>query len=159
VTTAYVITLYLHSYLRWGVFALALLVLSRALRGWSGARTWTRFDEIAHVALLKAAYVQFLFGLILYVFLSPYTAAFMRNLALAMQQPVLRFFGMLHVGGMFAAVGFLHEGRKASLRATSQRSRYRRVAITTLLALIVICAAMPWPVFEYGRPLLRRWSP
>ena len=156
--TPYVITLYLHSYLRWAVVALALLVLSRTLRGWSGTLPWTRFDEVAHVALLKAAYVQFLLGLILYVFLSPYTSVFMSNIRLAMQQPALRFFGLLHVGGMFAAVGFLHEGRKASLRAPSQRSRYRRVCITTLLALLVICAAMPWPIFEYGRPLLRHPS-
>jgi hypothetical protein len=156
--TAYVITLYLHSYLRWGVLALVLLVLSRALRGWSGTRAWTRFDELAHVSLLKAAYVQFLFGLILYVFLSPYTSVFISKFTLAMQQPALRFFGMLHVGGMFAAVGLLHEGRKASLRAASVRSRFRRVAVTTLLALVVICAAMPWPMFEYGRPLLRRFS-
>jgi hypothetical protein len=154
-----VITLYVHSYLRWAVVALALLVLSRAVRGWSGTRPWTRFDELAHIALLKAAYVQFLFGLILYVFLSPYTSAFMSNLALAMKQPALRFFGMLHVGGMFAAVGLLHEGRKASLRAVTERSRFRRVCITTLLALMVICVAMPWPMFEYGRPLLRWWSP
>jgi hypothetical protein len=156
--SAYVITLYLHSYLRWGVLALALLVLSRALSGWSGTRDWTRFDELAHVGLLKAAYVQFLFGLLLYVFFSPYTSVFFGNFALAMKQPALRFFGILHVGGMFAAVGLLHEGRKASLRAASERSRYRRVGVTTLLALLVICAAMPWPVFEYGRPLLRHFG-
>jgi hypothetical protein len=156
--TAYVITLYLHSYLRWGVVALALLVAWRALRGWSGARPWTGFDELAHVALLKAAYVQFLLGLILYVFLSPYTSVFMSHFRLAIEQPALRFFGMLHVGGMFAAVGILHEGRKASLRAASERSRCRRVGVTTLLALGVICAAMPWPVFEYGRPLFRHFA-
>jgi hypothetical protein len=152
---AYVVALYVHSYLRWGVLALLLLVLARTVRGWFGARDWTRFDEVAHVALLKAAYVQFLFGLVLYVFLSPYTSAFFANVRAGLGQPVLRFFGVLHVGAMFAAVGFLHEGRKASLRAKSNRSRYLRVAVTTWCALCVVCAAVPWPKFEYGRPLLR----
>ena len=153
--TAYVLTLYLHSYLRWVVVGLALVVSTRALRGWSGASAWTRFDELAHSALLKAAYIQFLLGLILYVFLSPYTSAFLRNVTLGMQLPALRFFGMLHIGAMFAAVGLLQQGRRATLRATTDRSRCRRAAITTLSALAVICAAIPWPVFEYGRPLLR----
>ncbi|HKP59396.1 MAG TPA: hypothetical protein VJV78_21880 [Polyangiales bacterium] len=153
--TAYVITLYLHSYLRWMVVALAVLVSARAVRGWSGSRTWTRFDELAHTALLKAAYVQFSLGLILYIFLSPYTSAFLHNLSLGMQQPALRFFGMLHIGAMFAAVGLLQQGHRATVRATSERARCRRAAVTTLLALTVICAAIPWPVFEYGRPLLR----
>lgn len=152
---AYVVTLYLHSYLRWVVLALLVLVLARTVRGWLSGLAWTRFDEIAHVALIKAAYVQFLFGLVLYVFLSPYTSAFFANWSAGLAQPVLRFFGVLHVGAMFAAVGFLYEGRKASLRAKSDRSRYLRVAVTTCCALCVVCAAVPWPVFEYGRPLLR----
>ena len=69
--------------------------------------------------------------------------------------PALRFFGMLHIGAMFAAVGLLQQGHRATLRATTERARCQRPAVTTLLALEVICAAIPWPVFEYGRPLLR----
>ncbi|HKU43096.1 MAG TPA: hypothetical protein VJR89_33280 [Polyangiales bacterium] len=153
--TAYVVTLYLHSYLRWGVLALLLLVTARAWTGFIAARAWTRFDEIAHIALLKTAYVQFLFGLILYVFSSPYSAAFLANIGAGIQQSALRFFGMLHIGAMFAAVGILQQGRRLSLLAKSDRSRYLRVAVTTSCALIVVCAAIPWPIFEYGRPLLR----
>ena len=156
--TTYVLTLYLHSYLRWALIALLLLVLSRASLALSSKRSWSRLDELAHVALLKTAYVQFLLGLILYLYSSPYTSAFLRDPTSAIHQPALRFFGLLHIGGMFAAVGLLHEGRKASLRAPTLRSRFRRVAITTLLALLAICAAMPWPIFDYGRPLLRRFG-
>jgi hypothetical protein len=34
--------------------------------------------------------------------------------------------------------------------------RHRRVWTTTLFALLIIAAALPWLGFRYGRPLLRR---
>ena len=153
--TLYVAVLFTHSYLRWGVLALALLVLARAAVGSLRQRDWSRADDLCQVALLKAAYVQCLLGLCMYFFLSPYSAAFFADMRAGMREPALRFFGIEHVFAMFGTVGILHAGRKATQRAEAAPQRRRRAGLTTLVALLVICAAIPWPRLRYGRPLLR----
>jgi hypothetical protein len=151
----YAVVLLVHSYLRWIVLCLLVAVITRSLAGWRRGRDWSRLDDGVHVALVKAVYVQFLLGLILYLFLSPFSAAFLANIGPSLKHPVLRFFGLEHAFTMFAAVGILHESRKRTSRAKSPQLRHRGVWITTLIALLVICAAIPWPFLQHGRPLFR----
>jgi len=154
----YAVVLFVHSYLRWIVLGLLVTVIVRSLVGWRRERDWLRVDDRLHVALVKTVYVQFLLGLILYLFLSPFSAAFFANVGPSLKHPVLRFFGLEHGVTMFAAVGIIHEARKRTSRAKSPSLRHRGVWITTLIALLVICAAIPWPFLQHGRPLLRAVS-
>jgi hypothetical protein len=147
--------LFVHSFLRWLVLCLLVAVTARSFLAWRRSHDWSRAHDRAHVALVKVVYVQFLLGLILYVFLSPFSAAFLANVGASLKQPVLRFFGLEHGFTMFAAVGVIHEGRKRSSRAATPRLRHRQVWITTLIALLLICAAIPWPFLQHGRPLFR----
>lgn len=154
----YAVVLLVHSYLRWIVLCLLVVVIARSLVAWRRGRDWTRLDDRIHVALVKSVYVQFLLGLILYIFLSPLSAAFLANAGASLKHPVLRFFGLEHGVTMFAAVGIIHEARKRTSRAKSPQLRHRGVWITTLIAVVVICAAIPWPFLQHGRPLFRLGS-
>lgn len=151
----YAVVLLVHSYLRWLVLCLLVVVIVRSLAAWRRGRDWSLLDDRIHIALVKAVYVQFLLGLILYVFLSPFAAAFLANIETSLKHPVLRFFGLEHGFTMFAAVGIIHEARKRTSRVSLPRLRHRGVWITTLIALLVICAAIPWPFLQHGRPLWR----
>src|SRR5262249_9176043 len=93
-------------------------------------------------------------GLTLYAFLSPFSHAFFADAALGMKQPALRFFGVEHIFAMLTAVVVVHIGRRRSRKAEG-RLRHRRVFVTTLAALLVILASIPWPFLRYGRPLAR----
>jgi len=150
----YTTVLLVHSWWRWAVMALLLVVVARAFAGWMRARSWSRLDERLHVLLVAAIDLQLLLGLTLYAVLSPFTRAFFENAALGMKQPALRFFGIEHIFGMVIAVVIIHVGRRRSRKAEG-KLRQRRVWSTTLAALLVILTSIPWPFLRYRRPLFR----
>jgi len=151
----YLVVLTVHSYLRWAVLALVLIVLARSLRGWARSREWTRVDDRFHTALVGTVDLQLLLGLALYIFLSPMTSAFFADFRNAMKEPALRFFGLEHIAAMVVAIAILHIGRDRSKKAKAPRLRHRRVWVSTLIALLLVAASIPWPFLRYGRPLLR----
>lgn len=152
---AYLFVLYLHSYLRWGVLALAAIASSISAAGWVRGGEWTRANERLHVAFVAAIDAQFTLGALLYLWLSPYVRAFYAGPGSAMKDATLRFFGVEHVFSMVIAVSIIHIARVRSKRLATPALRHRRVLLTTLAAVVVILIAIPWPFLPYGRPLLR----
>ena len=153
--TAYEIVLFAHSYLRWVVVLVGLILCSRSFVAWRNEQNWERADERLHVALIAAFDTQLAIGLLLYVFLSPLPWAFFADLSNNIKEPTLRFFSMEHAIAMLVVTVSVHVGRVQSKRAATDSLRHRRVWTTTLFALLLMVAAIPWPGFRYGRPLLR----
>ena len=151
----YVVALFLHSYVRWAVLLAALIVLARSFSGWRGARVWTPLDERLHVALVATTDLQFTLGVAMYLFLSPHAQAFFADPGNGIEVPPLRFFGLEHPVTMLLAVSLVHIGRTRSKKAPSPALRHRRVFTTLLIALLMMCASIPWPGLDSGRPLLR----
>jgi hypothetical protein len=156
--TIYQHALFAHSWLRWIVLLLAILVLLRSMHGWWSGRIWTSLDEQLHVALTGSVDLQFLVGILLYFVLSPLPRAFYQGFSASMTEPILRFYGVEHALGMFAAVAIIHIGRKRSQKAPLVAVRHRRVFTWTLAALLIMGASIPWPELLYGRPLFRAWG-
>ena len=153
--TLYGFAVFTHSYVRWLVLAMAVVVLVRTFLGWRRGRPWTAADDRWHSAFVGIIDLQFTIGLLLYLWLSPVTWAFFTGVGAAMKDPMLRFFGLEHVFGMVAAMTLIHVARGRSRRFATDRLRHRQVWMTTLVALAIIAASIPWPVLPYGRPLLR----
>jgi mono/diheme cytochrome c family protein len=149
--TLYALLLLAHSYVRWGVLAIAALLLARSARGWRDARAWSGADERTHVALVALVDTQLLLGLWLYLSASPIARAFLADPGRATKITALRFFGLEHAVIMLAAVIVIHVGRARS----KVKDRHRRAATSTALALALILAGVPWPFLRHGRPLLR----
>ncbi|MFZ5891499.1 MAG: c-type cytochrome [Myxococcota bacterium] len=153
--TLYSITLWVHSYLRWAIVLAALAFIVMTAGGWKNARAWSPREERLHAALLGMVDLQFMLGLLLYLWLSPITSAFFAAPKLGMRDSVLRFFGVEHLTAMFIAVAVLHIGRKRSKKATSDALRHRRAFTSALVFLLLGAAAIPWPGTRHGRPLFR----
>ena len=156
--SAYPLTLWIHSWLRWAIVVLLLIVLMRSALGWARARAWLELDERLHRLLVACLDMQFTLGLLLYVFLSPFTKLFFGQPAASMKDPVLRFFGVEHVFAMVLAITAVHVGRVRSKKAPTPQLRQRRVCLSTVFALLLIGLSIPWPFMRYGRPLLRSLS-
>jgi hypothetical protein len=139
------------------VLALCLVVGGRAFVGWRTARSWTVRDEKLQRAFIAALDLQFTVGLVLYVFLSPFSRVFFHDVAFAMKDSGVRFFGLEHVLGMLLAVSLVHAGRTRSMKTRTAAHRHRMVWGTTFLSLLVMCGSIPWPFLRFGRPLLRGW--
>lgn len=151
----YAFTLALHSYLRWVVLALALVVLVRFFLASRSGRAWAPGDNSLHAAFVGLMDLQFTVGLMLYVWLSPITTAAFSNMGAAMKDPVIRFFTVEHITAMVIALTVLHVNRARSKRARSDRARFKSVWISTLVVLILILVSIPWSIFPYARPLFR----
>jgi len=155
VALAHALCLILHSWLRWVVLTLAIVVTVRAFRGWRRARAWEPSDERAHRALIGVLDLQFLLGVALYLVLSPFRRAFFADPGAAMKVSVLRFFGLEHWVSMLLAVAILHVGRTRSKKVSDDRRRHRIVFATTLAGFVIAFAAVPWPFSHAKRPLFR----
>ena len=147
--------LWLHSLLRWAVLLTAVVAWFRAAAGKTGNRPWTAQDDLWGLLLTISVDVQFLVGLILYLFLSPITRMGIRNFAASMQIPAARFFTVEHVVGMIVGIALIHVGRVKIRKATAPRRKHALAMVFFGIALVVMILAIPWPGFPVARPLLR----
>jgi len=151
----YLLTLTLHSLLRWVVLALGLLAVARGIAGARGGRDWAAADEAAGRWFVMALDAQLLLGLALYLWLSPMTTLAFQDFGAAMGNSALRFWAVEHIFGMVAALALAHVGRVRVRRAADAPRRHRTAAIFFGLALLAIVVTIPWPGMPAARPLVR----
>jgi uncharacterized membrane protein YozB (DUF420 family) len=151
----YSLVLVLHSLTRWLVIILGLAALFRAFSGWFGRKAWTAQDNRLGMYFTSVMDLQLLLGLLLYIFLSPFTQSAFGNFGAAMRDRILRFWSVEHITAMLVAVALVHVGRVLSRRAPVGVAKHRRAAIFFGIAMLMVFLAIPWPFLSYGRPLLR----
>lgn len=150
----YAFVLIVHSWLRYLVLALGIVLLVAAIRGLRGSASWSAGEERVHKAFVGSLDTQLLLGLLLYFVWNPVIASALADFGAAMKNAQLRFFAVEHAATMLLAIVIAHVGRARSRRKEG-RARYRSVLITTALWLLLTLAAIPWPVLDVGRPLFR----
>ena len=131
------------------------MLITKTSGGWYVGRSWTSGDDRLHAALVNLISLQFLLGLALYAWLSPLTPAFFVDPGTGMKVPTLRFFMLDHPVSMLIGIGILHSWRSKTRRVADGRTRHKQVTISTLVALLIIAASIPWPGLSYGRDLFR----
>jgi uncharacterized membrane protein YozB (DUF420 family) len=147
--------LFVHSWIRWAVVALGLIAVVRAAAGIRTRRPFTPLDEAGARRFGVALDVQFLLGLLLYVWASPFTTEAFRDVGAAMRNSQLRFFVVEHVFGMVVALALVHIGRARVKRALDSAGRHKTAFVFFGLALLATLASIPWPGMPAGRPLFR----
>jgi len=151
----YASVLWLHSWLRWAVLLTGLVAWLRAIGGKTARRPWTPQDELWGLLLTISVDLQFLVGLVLYLFLSPITRLGLRNFAAAMQINVARFFTVEHVIGMIAGIALVHIARVKIRKAADADRKHRLAMVLFGIALVVMIISIPWPGMPVARPLFR----
>jgi hypothetical protein len=147
--------LFAHSWMRWLVLLVLAAALARAIIGWRARRPFAARDEAVAGMLVGTVDLQVLLGLVLYVFLSPFSSAGFRDLGAALGQATLRFFTIEHPFAMILALVVLHVGKVRARRHGADPRRHRTVLIAAAVALALIALSIPWPGLPYARPLLR----
>ena len=147
--------LWLHSYWRWVVLLAGVTALARAAAGLVSGWPWTPRARAAQTAFVGSLDLQLLFGLVLYLFLSPFTLSAFADLGAAMKNPHTRFWAVEHAPVQLLAVALAHVGSVRAKRAASDKQRHRRATLYFALVLALIAAAIPWPGLDIARPLLR----
>ena len=149
----YTLVLTFHSWVRWialvaGVGATLAAMNDPDVTANSRADRWGLF-------LMIVLDIQMLLGLLLYLALSPFTAKAMQDFAAAMRNPQVRFWAFEHISAMVLAVILVHVGRVLARKATTPKSKRRRLVACFAVATMSMLIATPWPGLPNGRPLLR----
>lgn len=141
----------LHSWIRWLVIVAGAVAVLRAFieRG-----VWSRSDDRAGIVFTTVLDVQFVLGLLLYLWLSPIAAAARHDLGAAMGNTSLRFWVVEHPIGMIAAIAVAHIGR-VRIRRAAPAAKARAARIFFSIALLLVLLSTPWPGLPYARPLFR----
>ena len=146
----YPYVLAVHNIVRWVALILGILAVVRAYIGWLRRQAWIPADNKIGSWYTIALDIQFLLGLLLFLFFSQYGLKAYLNFGFGyvMQQPEFRFFGFEHALYMILAVVFGHLGRVFSRKAEKPADKHRRAAIWYTLSVLLILFGMPW-----GRPV------
>ena len=139
-----------HSYLRYAVLLLVLLVVLRYVAGLLSSRAWNDGDEGIGRWMIRVWDLQFLLGLVLY-FLSPIVQFGFANFGEAMADAQLRQFLIEHPLLNVLAIGALHVGWIRAGKAADDRGRMVRALVFIAIAVVLVLLSIPWS----GRPLLR----
>jgi hypothetical protein len=147
--------LILHSMLRWLVLIAGVAAVAQSWAGWLGNRPFTPAARGLGLLFIVSLDIQFVVGLVLYLWASPFTRAAFADFGAAMRNPALRFFAVEHIMMIVIAMAVAHIAQRRAKRAATDQARYKVRAIAWTVALVLILVAIPWPGRNAGRPLFR----
>lgn len=151
----YAFLLNLHSITRWLLLLGLLVAIIQGARGWAGTHSFSKTNNYVRHITATIAHIQLTVGAVLY-FNSPIISYFWKNFKEASQQPQLWFFGLLHISLMTLAVLLITIGSAKAKRESTDRDRFKTMAIWYGIALVVILVAIPWPFSPLApRPYFR----
>lgn len=129
--------LHSHSYLRYGVLALLIVVIVTSLMGWLGKKPYTNTNNKLSLFLMIATHLQFVLGFILY-FVSP---AVQFNSS-TMKDASIRYWTVEHVSMMIIAVALITVARSTAKKMNVDESKHKRLFIFNSIALLIILASI-----------------
>lgn len=151
----YTTLLAIHSLVRWLVLPSLLVAIYRALRGWSSGKSFTTVDETIRLTAVTITNIQISLGLGLYA-ISPITAYFSHHYQVTVHVKQMRFFGLEHAFMMIMATLLISIGSVKVKNKSTDREKFRTMALWFTLGLLVILIAIPWPFSPFAqRPFFR----
>jgi len=139
----YAVLLALHSLVRWLVLISLLFAIYRAWHGWVTGRKFSRFDNVVRTVTASAAHTQLVLGIWLYI-ISPVVSVFLQHFKQMVHERQIRFFGMEHSTMMIIAIVVLTIGSAKAKRKTSDKEKFKTMAIWFTIALLIILFSIPW---------------
>lgn len=140
----YSFVLALHNILRWVVLLAGVIALLNSYRGFFTRAAWTPRDRTILAAYANMLGVQFLLGLLLYVWLSPLTRTGFGNMGAAMRDPALRLFLIEHPVAMLAGLVLSQIALGRTRKAATDAARFKIAAVLLTLSLALVLARIPW---------------
>jgi len=141
----YIGLLHTHSFLRFLVLILLLLVIVKAYLGMSGKKPFGKADNILGLTLFSVTHTQLLVGLLLYT-----QSPWVKLSGESMKDASLRYWTVEHASLMLIAIVLITLARTTSKKMTDDTAKHRRMLIFNGLALVLILMA----IFMSGRGVL-----
>lgn len=140
---------YIHSYTRWAILIVLLVVIFRHFS--NKGKDFTAQDKSWSLKLLIITHLQFVIGLVQY-FAGNKGFNFIKENGMkeCMKNAVLRFWAVEHITAMLIAIVLITIAHSKTKKAIANNLVAKRNGIMVILivALVVIFAAIPWPFRE-----------
>lgn len=125
--------LFAHSYLRYFVLILLIVVIITSVLGFANKKPYTSSDNKIGLFLFIATHLQLLLGLILF-FVSPVV----QFSGAAMKDAATRYWLVEHNTAMVIAIIFITLARTSSKKMADSEAKHKRMFIFNLIALVII---------------------
>lgn len=125
--------LFVHSYLRYIILVLLIIVIFVSLIGMMNKKPYTNSDNKLGLFLFISTHLQLLIGLILF-FVSP-VVQFSGE---AMKNAATRYWLVEHNTAMLIAIVFITLARTTSKKMADGQAKHKRMFIFNLIALVII---------------------
>jgi hypothetical protein len=122
-----------HSYLRYVVLILLIVVIIGSLIGWLNRKPFTSTNNKLSLFLMVFTHIQLLLGLLLF-FVSP-AVQFSGD---AMKHPETRYWLVEHAFGMILAVVLITAARSTSKKMADSVAKHKRLFIFNIIALVIV---------------------
>lgn len=131
-----------HSGLRWIVLLILIITAVKAIGGVVGKKTYLSLDKKLASFTVMFFHLQVVLGFILF-FANDWASMFGQ-----MKDPGIRFFTVEHTLGMLVAAILLTVGSAKAKRASSDEKKFKTIAWTFTISLVIVLACIPWPFRE-----------
>ena len=142
--SGYSITLFLHSWVRWIILILGLVVLIKAYTGWSGKKAYTKGDNGMAAGWVGMMDLNLVLGLLLYIIFSPYVKQAFGDFGAAMKDASIRFWAVEHIAVNIIAIAVAHIGRVKAKKATTDWQKHKITAIWFTISMLLVLSRIPW---------------
>jgi len=129
--------LYAHSYLRYAVLILLIVVVATTLIGWIGKKPYSASNNKLSLFLFIATHSQLLLGLILYV-----VSSNVQFNGSTMKDATIRYWTVEHITIMIIAIVLITMARITAKKLTADEAKHKRLFIFNALALLLILAGI-----------------
>ena len=129
--------LHSHSYLRYAVLILLVIVVVTSFLGWTGKKNYSATDNKLSLYLFIATHLQLLIGLILYT-----QSSWVQFGKLALKIKEVRYWTMEHATIMIIAIVLITMARITAKKLSSAEAKHKRMFIFNSIALVLILAGI-----------------
>ena len=154
-STFYVFLRATHSWTRWLVLILAIIVIFKAVSGWLGKKPFEKQDNILGASFVGSMHLQLLLGLLLYFVFSPMGLNAISTLGMGavMKNAEMRYWAVEHISVMILAAVLAQVGRSLSKKAATDLEKHKKSAIFYGVALVLVLSRIPWDSLRLFRGL------
>jgi hypothetical protein len=151
----YDVLLLLHSWLRWFVLGMAVLVIYKNYNGWKSGLSWSDQDRKLNTYLMLLLHSQLVIGFALYLGVSPMMKNILSDFGASMKDSDLRFWSVEHMFGMVAAIVIAQVGASKAKKQATDAQKFRTGFVYFSIALLLILLMIPFGIWNQERPFFR----
>ncbi|OJJ17485.1 hypothetical protein BKI52_26820 [marine bacterium AO1-C] len=134
--------LFIHSWIRWIIIVMAVIVIFKSLTGWLSKKGYTKGDNALSASFVGFMHLQLLLGFVLYFVYSPVAKAAMKDMGAAMKNPGLRYWGVEHITMMILAVVIAQIGRSRAKKMSEAVHKHKTSFIFFTISIVLILASI-----------------